>query len=143
MQKDIIQTVQDHLPGQNDQVGKALPATSAQIRIPRQRPVAQLNNHVERKTKQVTKEWTSEVSHTNTLSSNFSTAPKKRAELAPRRIRQLPIKRMSTLLKKMIELHEESHKKLSKKVSVVKSSQKKIEQKQDELWLDMMKPHEE
>lgn len=143
MKKNIFQTVQARLPEQNDQASKALPATSAQIRIPTQRPVPHLNHHIQRETKQVTKEWTTEVSHTDTLSPQLTTAPKKSADLAPKRIQRLHIKKMSTLLRKMAELHETSRKKVSQKVSVVDESQKKLEHKQDELWRDMMKPHEE
>ncbi len=143
MKKNITQTAQERLPEKNDQAAKALPASSAQIRIPTQRPVPQLNNHIERQTKQITKEWTSEVSHTDTLSSQFTAAPKKSTELAPKRIQRLHSKKMSTLLRKMAELHESSRKKVTQKVSVMEEPEKKLEQKQDELWRDMMKPHEE
>lgn len=143
MKKNIIQTVQEHLPEQQGQAPKALPATSAQIRVPTQRPAVQLNNKIKRQTKQVTKEWTSEVSHTDSLSSQFASAPQKSTELAPKRIQRFHIKKMSSLLRKMVELHEGAGKKVSQKVSVVDESQKKPEEKHDELLRDMMKPHEE
>jgi hypothetical protein len=149
MKKNITEAVQASFKEKNqdpvqDPV-KALPASSSQIRIPTQRPVPQLNHRIKRKTQQVSKEWTAEVSHTDQFTSHLPPSSEAAPDLAPRRIQRFHQKKNSALLKKMVELHDSAKRKVEHKVSVVaeSTSQQKLEKEQDELWRDMMKPHEE
>lgn len=140
MKKNISQTVQEAI-GEKKREAKAFPA----IRIPTQRPVPQLNHHIKRETQQVTKEWTAEVSHTDQVTSHFPPTSEAAPDLAPKRIQRFHQKKTVSLLKKMVELHAAASKKVDRKVKVVAetNAQQKLEQNQDELWRDMIKPHEE
>ena len=147
MKKNVTQTAQASLPGKEDRSTstKALPVASAQIRIPSQRPIPQLNHHIKRETQQVTKEWTAEVSHTNQVSSHLAQASKVPSSLACKRIQRFHQKKTASLLKKMAELHDSARRKVDHKVTIVSetNSQELLQNNQDELWRDMMKPHEE
>jgi exonuclease VII large subunit len=143
MKKNISKTAQEMLGEKQDHPTRSLPTSSAQIRIPTQRPAAQLDHHIKHETHQVTKEWTAEATHTEQalyhLVSSYEAAP----DLSPKRIQRLHLKK--NLLKKMAELHAAAGKRVDRKVNIVDqtNTQQKLEQNQDELWRDMIKPHEE
>jgi hypothetical protein len=141
MEDNVAQTAQASLLKKNGRPTKALPATSAQIRIPTQRPVSQSDHHIKRKTEHVTKEWTAEVAHTDKLSPQLPLATDTQPALAPKRIQRLHQKITIALLKKMAELHSTARTQVDCKVAAKSSPQHHHDQ--DELWRDMMKPHEE
>ncbi len=145
MKKNITQTAQASLSGQDEQPGKAFPASSSQIRTSAERPVPQMCSSIQRQTEQVTKEWSAEVSHTDQVSSQVSTSSGKAPKLASKRVQRFHSKKTSAVLKKMAELHDSASKNMEHSVSIVAetSEQKMLEKSHDELWLDMIKPHEE
>ncbi|MBP7075295.1 MAG: hypothetical protein KBA81_07940 [Rhabdochlamydiaceae bacterium] len=145
MKKNIRETAQASFSDPADQTGKALPTTSSQIRLPAQRPIAQVSSSTQRQTEQVTKEWSKEVSHTDQVSSQVSVSSEKAPGLASKRVQRFHSKKTMTVLKKMAELNESARRNIEHNVSVVaeSSEQEKLEQSQDELWRDMIKPHEE
>lgn len=145
MKKNVTQTAQASMGGKPESQVKSLPAASAQIRIPTQRPVPQLNHHIKRTTQQVTKEWTPEVTHTDRVSSYLSPEASEGQDLSHRRIERFHQRKTASLLRKIAELHEASSRKVDNKVSRVdeEDAQKKKENDSDELWRDMIKPHVE
>ena len=145
MKKNIRQTAQASLSDQPDQAGKALPLSSSQIRIPAQRPTPQVQPSTQRQTEQVTKEWSKEVSHTDQVSSQVPISSEKAPGLASKRVQRFHSKKTTAVLKKMTELHESARRNIEHNVSVVAetSEQELLEQSQDELWREMIKPHEE
>ena len=145
MKKNIRETAQASLQGQDDLPGKALPASSSQIRISEKRPVPQVRSSIQRQTQQVTKEWSAEVSHTSQVSSQVNASSDKAPKLASKRVQRFHSKKTSAVLKKMAELHDSASKNMERSVSIVDETneQKMLEKSHDELWLDMIKPHEE
>ena len=145
MEDNVTQTAQASFLEKNRRPARAfpraLPAASAQIRIPTQRPVSQFDHHIKRQAQQVTNEWTAEVAHTDKLSSQLPATTKTPPDLAPKRIQRFYQKITTTLLKKMVELHNAARKQVDCKVAAKSSPQ--LQQNQDELWRDMIKPHEE
>lgn len=142
MKKNITQTAQETLEDNSHPTVKALPAKSAQIRIPSQRPVPPINSKKKHETHQVTKEWNDEVSHTDRVSLYLASTLKTGKDLAPKRIQRLSLK-TSKILKKIAELQElpQRKHKVSKTTEVNEALKK--QQDSDELWRDMIKPHEE
>ena len=145
MKKNISETAQASLGDKKEYPTKALPAHSAQIRIPSQRPIPQLNHHVKRETEQVSKEWSEEVSHTDQVSFHLPPTSAPAADLAPKRIQRFHQKKTLAVLKKMAELHEAASLQVDHKVMVAHESngEQKQQQAQEELWRDMIKPHVE
>ncbi len=145
MKKNIRQTAQASLPDQQDLPSKALPASSSQIRIPAQRPTPQIQPVTQRQTEQVTKEWSKEVTHTDHVSSQVAISSEKAPKIASKRVQRFHSKKTTAVLKKMAELHESARRNIEHNVSVVGETdeQEKLEQSQDELWREMIKPHEE
>lgn len=142
MKNNITQTAQISMGEKPDTKAKALTVRGAHIRIPTQRPIPQLDHHIKRETQQVTHEWSEEVAHTNRVSSHLPVSRPATKEFVQRRIERFHQKKTINLLKKMAELHESTSR---KKVSITreKSAQQKLENDSDELWRDMIKPHEE
>jgi hypothetical protein len=117
---------------------KALPSSTS--RVPSQRPAPQTFSKKQRKTEQVTKEWTSEATHADKFSSQLPAPLDQAGDLSPKKIQRFHIKKTRAVLQKMKELHEKAQKSVTNQVSV---SEQPLENGQDELWRDMMKPHEE
>ena len=138
MKKNISETAQASLGDKIEYPTKALPAQSAQIRIPTQRPIPQLNHHIKRETEQVSKEWSEEVSHADQLSFHLPPTSAPAGDLAPKRIQRFHQKKTLAVLKKMAELHGAASGQVDHKVT----SPLGIES-QDELWRDMIKPQVE
>ena len=143
MEDHVTQTAQASLMEVAQHPTKALPSTSAQIRIPTNRPVSQSKPQVKREAKQVTKEWTTEVAHADQFSTQLPADTKILPHLAPSRIQRFHQQIISTLLKKMVELHNTARQKVDCKVADKSSVQQKLQHDHDELWRDMIKPHEE
>ena len=120
----------------------ALPAKSAQIRIPSQRPVPQLSSKKKHETQQVTKEWNEEVTHTDRVSLYLPSAQSQGKDLTPKRIQRFPLK-TSKILKKIAELQEMPQRKHKVSRASEANEELKKQQDSDELWRDMIKPHEE
>jgi hypothetical protein len=136
MEDNVTQTAQASLE-QNRRPAKTSSFASAQIRLPTQRPASQHDHHIKRETQQVTKEWTAEVAHTDRLSPQLPAVKATSPILAPKRIQRLH----TSLLKKMAELRSTARINVDRKVAAKSSPQQS--QTQDELWRDMIKPHEE
>lgn len=132
MKKNVVETFKTLLKDKKAGASKPLPAGSAQIRVPTQRPMPQLNHHIKRETQQVSKEWSGEVAHTDELLSQLPQTSKQAPTLSSKRIQRFP-----NLRKKLERSEERSLQKMTASQSKTETSDS------DELWRDMIKPHEE
>lgn len=95
--------------------------------------------------KQISKESTLEVIHVDHVSSHFSPPIYKACNLLDRKVQRFHLKKLETLLQKLVEMESNPARKVAKKVSINqdKDLQQTSSNSQDELWRDMMRPHEE
>lgn len=102
---------------------------------------------VQRKADVISKEFNKEVKHTDDCSSQLDFAPQPYADLIPSRVYRWTIKNYASLAQKMQQLSKQKKANLPENISVISASaegdSEKEEKKQDDLWLDMMKSHEE
>lgn len=142
MKKNITQTAQESIGEKPEKVVKAISSKSAQIRIPSQRPIAQWASKKRHTTQQVTKEWSDEVSQTDRATLYLPSSKESGKDLAPKRIQRFPLK-TSKILKKIAELQGLPRRKHKISKSTEADEVLKKQQDSDELWRDMIKPHEE
>jgi hypothetical protein len=145
MTKKISETAQSSLEAASkdaeEHPTQKLPVTSAQIRVSAQRPLPQLNSHVKREMHQVTKEWTSEVLHTDQLCPSCKPTTQAKQKLSPQRIQRFHQKKTRSLLKQMAEMHELAIR--NEGLQMVTETNLPQKRPEDELWRDMIKPREE
>jgi hypothetical protein len=132
MNKNFVETFKTLFKDKKAGASKPLPERSTRIRVPTQRPIPQFNHRIKRETQQVSKEWSGEVAHTDEVLSQLPQASKTAPTLSSKKVQRFP-----NLLKKLEWLEERSLQKMT-------VSQPKTETSDsDELWRDMIKPHEE
>lgn len=115
--------------------------------IPPVTPPAPPKAKAQRKADVITKEFSKEVKQTDDCSSQLDFDPQPYADLIPSRVYRWTIKNYASIAQKMQQLSKQKSADLPEKISVISSSLEEMsakeEKKQDDLWIDMMKSHEE
>lgn len=101
----------------------------------------------QRKADVITKEYSKEVKQTDDCLSHLDLDPQPYADLIPSRIYCWTIKNYASIVQKMQLLAKEKAADLPEKISLILSSSEELsakeEKKQEDLWVDLMKSHEE
>ncbi len=143
--QDVSKTARASLSEQKCEEAKALSPLMARIRIPTKRPSSTPPLTNKKSPLQATKKGSSEVACTDIVSSHLPNHPESSGNPISKRVHRWHSKKTATVLKKIGEAHEAKDRKLGEKISIVSETtpEQQLQSEQDELWRDMMKPHEE
>jgi len=145
MKRNLSKTVHDSVKEKVEVKWDTLTKASAPIRMPKQRPISHKKPEKSHQVQQVTREWNEEATHTDRAASYLPTEEARAKSLAPKRIQRFQQRKAAMLLKKLVEMQQSARQKLGRKVLAQheEDPEKKLDLQREELWRDMLKPHEE